>query len=52
VKLAPAEVITLDVVDMDNRAACHHILEFSARVLATFQLGNLRFDSIPGKIPL
>ncbi|MEO2034552.1 MAG: hypothetical protein ABGZ35_20950 [Planctomycetaceae bacterium] len=35
-----------------SRAVCHNILEFSARVLATFQFGNLRVDAIPGKIPL
>jgi hypothetical protein len=35
-----------------RRAVCHHILEFSARVLATFQFGNLRFDAISVDFPL
>jgi|GEM_PF-5896128 hypothetical protein len=28
-------------------AICHNILEFSARVLATFPCGNLRFGAFP-----
>jgi hypothetical protein len=33
-------------------AICHNILEFSARVLATFQFGNLRFGAFPFEILL
>ena len=31
----------------NRRAVCHDILEFSARVLATFPCGNLRFGAFP-----
>ena len=34
------------------RAICHNILEFSARLLATFPFGNLRFGAFPFEILL
>ena len=40
-----------EIVDL-IRAVCHHILEFSARVLATFRCGNLRFGEISVEFPL
>jgi hypothetical protein len=37
---------------VDSSAICHNILEFSARVLATFPCGNLRFGAFPFEILL
>jgi hypothetical protein len=37
---------------ISSRAVCHHILEFSARVLAIFPCWNLRFGEISVEFPL
>jgi hypothetical protein len=39
-------------VNLFSRAVCHDILEFSARVLATFPCGSLRFGAFPFEILL
>jgi len=39
-------------VAISRSAVCHHILEFSARVLAISPCGNLRFGKFPFEILL